>query len=280
VTASAEAAWFTGYAWILAAEDLRRRDDPNAAIAAYDLARDAFRRTAERDAKYGDDSKYYQAVAMAGQGMAHASAGEQAAAATDLVQAIGMGRDLTKLRDGNGCDVQDLVDRIVEWTARGASEIRPSELLSLLKASGDDPFWANAISDAALREALRADGRNPKQVEQETVDAAGKKIRMLMGLPTAEGDDYLRQAIEAGRRAAAHSKDDADKVPLAQALTIAAERQLVRGKTDIAALVTEAAPLVGLEPPAASADEAALRELVTELRMKLGDARPRFRPGR
>ncbi|HZN37669.1 MAG TPA: hypothetical protein VFD82_02640 [Planctomycetota bacterium] len=279
VTPSAEAAWFAGYAWILAAEDLRRRDDSHAAIAAYWSAHDWFQKTAARDDKYADDSKYYQAVARVGQGMAHASAGEQGAAATDLVQAIGTRRDLSQLRDGLGCDAQDLVDRIVEWTARGASDITPSQLMAWLDASGD-PFWANALSDAALREALRADGRNPQRVEQETIDASGKKITMPMGLPTAPGDDYLRQAIEAGRRAAARAKDDADKVPLAQALTIAAERQLVRGKTDIAAFVTEAAPLVGLEPPAAGADETALRALVTELRKKLGEARPRFRPGR
>ena len=279
VPPSAEAAWFAGYAWILAAEDLRRRDDPHAAIAAYDSAHEWFRRTAARDENYSDDSRYHQAVAFAGQGMALASAGEQRGAAAFMVQAVGARRDLSQMRDRLGCDAQDLVDRIVEWTARGAGD-SPSGLLAHLNASGDDPFWANAVSDAALREALRADGRNPQRVEQETVDASGKKVTMPMGLPTAEGDDYLRQAIEAGRRAVANARSDEDKVPLAQALTIAAERQLVRGKTDIAALLTEAAPLVGMSPPAAGADETALRALVTELRKKLGDARPRARPGR
>jgi tetratricopeptide (TPR) repeat protein len=278
---TAESAWFAGYAWLLAAEDLRRRDEPRAAVVAYGHADAWFRRTSDRDAKYADDTRYHAAVVRLGQGMAHASVGDRAAAADDLRMAVLAWHDLSQVRDGLGADVLDLVDRCLEWRSSGPSEVDAADLLTRLGARTNDAFLVGAIADAALREALRADGRNPERREQRTVDAGGKPITMAMGLPTALGDQYLQQAIEVGRRAAANARNDEDRVVLAQALTIAVERQLVRDvTTGLQPLLAEAAPLVGMAAPGADADLDALRATVAALREKLGPARPRFRDGR
>ena len=160
--------------------------------------------------------------------------------------------------------------------------VPPLELLDRLdEVAPDVPFWAVAISDSALREALRADGRNPDRVERTTVDAAGNEIVMPMGRPTDEGDAWLRASIEAARRAAARARDDTDREPLAQSATIQAERLLERGRLDgVREALAEAATAMGRDAPAADADEAALRALAAQFRNRLGPARPRLREGR
>jgi hypothetical protein len=160
--------------------------------------------------------------------------------------------------------------------------VEPLALLDRLEAvAPGTAFWAAAISDCELREALRADGRNPERAERDGVDAVGNPIRQVTGLPWAEGDLYLERAIEAGRRALALATDDVDRKPLAQACTILAERRLELGRLDdVAPALAEAAAVQGLDPPTPGADEAALRELARRLRAALGEARPRLRPGR
>lgn len=279
---SAVTAWHAGYAWILAAEQARRAEDPPGAVAAYDAARRWLREAARLDPGYRDSCNLYIAIACVGEGMAHAQAGNRRHAAHALEQALRTDRELATLRDGLGCDVLDLVDRILEWRSSGPSEVQPIALLDRLdQIVPDDPFWAVAVADGALREALRADGRNPEREERETVDAAGNKITMPMGLPTAEGDRWLRASIDAGRRAAARAKTTADRQPLAQSCTIWAERMLLRGRRDgVHEALTEAAQALGIDAPGAAADEAELRSLTATLRSQLGDARPRLREGR
>jgi tetratricopeptide (TPR) repeat protein len=282
---SADSSWFAGYAWILAAEDDRRSERPRAAAIAYGAARDWFESAETLKPEYQDSCRQMRALALVGRGMSCVQVWpdrDEPAAASCLCFATEQRSDLSQLKDGLGCDVFDLVDKIVEWRAKGAQPMPPLALLSALdKVAPADPFWAAAVSDSALREALRADGRSPERKERETVDAGGKKITMLMGLPNEEGDRWLRESIEAGRRAAQRAKTDADKLPLAQADTIWAERMLERNRTDgVQEALVEAAGLMHVDPPAANADRAALSAVAAKLRGLLGDARPRLREGR
>jgi len=279
---SADASWHLGYAWMLAAEDHRRREQPRAAFASYEAAERWFVRAAEQHPDYCDNCLWMRACCAFGAGMACAQEGSQTAAAEQLVNAVGLHGDLAQLKDGLACDVFDLVDRALEWRATGPSPVDPMRLLADIdKHAPDTPFYAAAISDALLREALRADGRNPVRKPRRTVDAGGNPIIMPMGLPNAEGDRYLLASIEAGRVAAARAQSRDDKVPLLQSLTIWAERGYERGDDKgVREALAEAAPLLELPAPAAAADDAALRALCAQLRSQLGEARPRWRDGR
>ena len=277
-----EAAWYSGYAWILAAEDARRREDPERAIARYDVASARF--AAGLAAGPEDDRSYrtFLALTHLGRGMAQARAGRQALAADELVLALAVGTPLADARDGLGCDALDLVDKTLEWTESGASPVDPLALLERLQPlAPDDPTWALAISDSELREALRADGRNPERAERETVDASFRPIRIPIGLPTEEGDRYLAASIDAARRAPWPAGAAPDPRPLAQAATIRAERLLERGRRDgVREALAAAAPYLGAEPPPADASAEELRAFAARLRTALGPARPRERPGR
>ena len=213
---------------------------------------------------------------------------QRTAAATTWAQTLALGGDPRQLRDGLGYDALDLIDKLVEWRLGdgpiGDEGPSPRDLLALLPSGqAHEAFWAAAISDSALREALRADGRNPERREGSTVDAAGNPIRALMGLPTELGDTLLAHAIEAGARAAASADaDDEIRTVHAQALVIFAERELLRDRTaGVAAALGTAATALGLEvAPSPDADAATLRALAASLRERLGPARPRQRDGR
>src|SRR5262249_16938613 len=157
-----------------------------------------------------------------------------------------------------GYDALDLVDRILEWREAGPSPVDPAVLLDrLLAADPKNAFWAGAVSDSELREALRADGRNPRKTERHTVHAAGNKLRMRMGLPPGEGDGYVQAPVAAARRAVALRDSPENRRALTQPLTILAERALQSGRLDRAReALAEAAPLLDLEAPPPSADEA------------------------
>jgi len=279
---SADASWHSGYACLVAAEDARRRELPEAAWAHYREAGRGLNEAATLNPGYADSCNKLRALAVMGMGMAHAQAGDQAAAADALRYAVTWQRDLAQVKDGMGCDVFDLVDRALEWRATGPSPVDPMQMLAAIdKNAPDTPFYAAAISDALLREALRADGRNPVRKPRRTVDAGGNPITMPMGLPNAEGDRYLLASIEVGRVAAARAQAREDKVPLAQSLTIWAERGFERGDNKgVREALAEAAPLLGLPPPAADAGDDALRACAAQLRSQLGEARPRWRDGR
>lgn len=279
---SADASWHAGYAWILAAEHARRIEQPRLAIAQYRTAMARIAAAAAQNPDYRDSCEQLSALAWLGTGMAATQDGDRHAAVTALGSAIQRQRDLGAVRDGLGCDVFDVVDRILEWRADGPSPVTATGLLAHLdQIDATTPFYAAAIADAALREALRADGRNPVRAERRTVDAAGKPVTMLMGLPNLEGDAYLLASIEAGRAAAARAQSRDDRLPLAQSLTIWAERALERGTTTgVREALTEAAPLLDLPAPAATAELAELTALTAQLRGLLGEARPRQRDGR
>lgn len=282
----AESSWFTGQAYLFAAEDCRRRDDTAGAIAAYDAARAQFTAAAQQRAEFADDCKQRQANCWFGRGMALVRTNDRAGAVDCLAQAIAANGGIAALRDGLGYDALDLVDRALEWRESGPSPITATALCDrLAEVAPGEPFWPTAIADASIREALRADGRNPQRVEKETVDAGGKPIRMPMGLPTALGDGWLREAIAIARRAqqgeAEPALDNDRKTTFAQACTLWAERELERNQLDgVREALADAAATLGLSPPAADANIDALRHLAAQARAALGPARPRLREGR
>ena len=194
----------------------------------------------------------------------------------------GQWSNLAEARDGLGYDVLDLVDKICEWRATGPSPVDAMKLLGRLdEVAPDTAFWAVALADSQLREALRADGRNPDRVERDTVDAAGKPIRMLMGAPNDEGDAYLRTSLRLLRHAKGRLVGDEDKMALAQSNTIWAERQLERGRLEgVAESLREAAAMLGVPAPGPEALVQELRAVATDLRGRMGEARPRRRMGR
>ncbi|HLQ39259.1 MAG TPA: hypothetical protein VK348_15730 [Planctomycetota bacterium] len=279
---SADAQWFAGYAWMLAAENHRRVEAPDDALADYEQARLRFERAKTLRADYADDCRRMIALTFLGRGFAHAQTGRRAPAADGLVAAVKSNADLAAARDGLGYDVFDLVDKILEWRETGPSNVEPLALLDrLLQAAPGQPFYGLAIADSLLREALRADGRNPVRAERGTVDAGGNRIRMPMGLPTDDGDRYLRASIAVARRVLQFTRSDADKMVLAQSDTICAERMLERNRLDgVAEALAEAAPLLGQQAPPAGADVVALAAAAARLRELLGEARPRLREGR
>lgn len=276
---SADAEWWAGYAYVLAAEELRRcHDDP---FDWYELAQQRFEHTMAMQADYAENCRSMVAMTWLGRGMAWVF-DDRRQAAECLVEAVKVQPDLAALRDGLGYDVFDLVDKIFEWRDAGPSDVEPLALLDrLLLAAPGTPLYGIAIADSQLREALRADGRNPQRVVRDTVDAGGNRIRMPMGLATDEGDSYLQRSLAAARRVLPLLLTAEDKKVLAQSATIAAERDLERHRlAAVAGNLAEAATALGQEPPLAGADEAALVAFATKLRAELGEARPRERSGR
>jgi tetratricopeptide (TPR) repeat protein len=280
---SAENDWFSGYARILAAEDARRREDLQAATRLYRSARSAFARAESRNSGYADTCRYWTAMTWLGEGFAHVRAQDRDEAAYCLVEAARLDAPIREVRDGLGYDVLDLVDKTLEWRRTGPSSVEPVDLLERIDAAAGtgDAFWAIAVSDSALREALRADGRNPERRLRRTVDAAGEPIEMMMGIPNEEGDALLRASLVAARRAAERAASEADRIPLAQSSTIWAERMFER-KLDDGAIeaLAEASAALGLEPLAADAGPDEVRTRATDLRARLGEPRPRWRDGR
>lgn len=285
-TPSAEAYWWAGYARLQVAEELRRREQPHAAVHHYAEAQRWLSTAAEQNPDYRQSVDGHIASSWLGRGLAHAqgAGADRYRAADCLVQAVAVRSMLSELRDGLGYDALDLVDKILEWRAGGPGPVAPIALLERLRATAPgDAFWPMAVSDSALREALRADGRNADRVMADSVDAAGEPIRARIGLPTELGDRYLAAAITAGECAVeCDNASDQDRRGLTQALTIKAERQLVREQTDgVQELLRRAAKLLDMKFAAADTmDLDALRTQAAPLRKHLGPARPRLRDGR
>ncbi|MBI5362834.1 MAG: hypothetical protein HZA53_06620 [Planctomycetes bacterium] len=281
---SADAAWFAGYAWLLAAEDARRSERGGGAVEAYATARERFARSIELNPAYAESAKHYVAMAWLGSGFARVmEEGQQLEAARDLLEGIETNPAVASARDGLDREAIDLVDAVLEWRASGPSPVDAVQLSADLDyvdfAHGAD--WALAISDAMLREALRADGRNPKRAMKDTVDAAMKPIRLELGLPTEEGDRYLGRAVSVAMHALSLRDDESTRWMAAQCSSIAGERRLERG--DVTRAVPElerAANALGMAVPPKSASSAEWEALAKQLREKLGPARPRNRPGR
>jgi hypothetical protein len=280
---SADAEWFAGYARILAAEDGRRREDLETALQLYAEAAARFEAARTLQPGYAATCEHWIAMTWLGRGMAEVRAQRREEAAACLAAAAASSAWPREVRDGLGYEVLDLIDKILEWRRSGPSPVRPLALLDRLDAvAAADPFWAIAVADAALREALRADGRNPERAMRETVDAEGAPITMMLGLPNEAGDALLRASIDAALRAVDRAPDDQfARRTLAQSATIWAERMFERGRNDeVRPMLELAARQLDREVPGADATESSWRALARSLREDLGEARPRWREGR
>jgi hypothetical protein len=272
---SGASVWYAGYAWMLAAEDLRRAVKPDAAVAAYGQAYARFDKSAVLEPDYAISAQHLMAMSALGRGFAHVQAGRLGEAANALVEGIATPSVLDQ-RDGLDRDVPDLVDALIEWKGGHKSVLDPIALAKrVADATKGSPVVVLDVSDSLLREALRADGR----IGAVPDAPPGSPV------PGEEGDEYMRDSIAVARMAleiAGDGKDaDEAKTRLAQSLTVQAERRTVQGDPDAARpLLSEAAGLLGIEAPGNDAGKDAWNKLAVTLRAKLGPARPVFRPGR
>jgi tetratricopeptide (TPR) repeat protein len=257
----AESEWYAGYALVLCAESLRRVEDADGAISAYSSAEQHFAAALELEPGFRDSSEHYLGMSALGRGFANLLANRRAEAAQCVVEAAKVRPQTFAQRDGLEREGVDLVDGVLEWRASGASPVDALAWIDdLLRADPGNATWPRTISDAQLREGLRAFGRDAPE----------------------EGDAYLAKAVGAARRAVELDPSDANRRALAQASNVTAERLLERGSEleRARALVAEAAGLVEVEPPAPNAALDEVRKSAAAVRSKLGAARPVFRPGR
>lgn len=259
---SAACAWYAGYAELLAGEWARRGERPADALESYAAADEWFQRSIELEPSYAENATHYRALCALGSGFAHLLAGERALAADELVRGIELRPEVEGVRDGLDREALDLLDGALEWRGEGPSPVLPLRLAERLSSLvPGSALWMRSVSDSELREALRAAGR---------------------GEEDAVVEQYLDASIEAGRRALLLEDGPEERKALAQALTVLAERRLEgsEGSPGLAQLLSEAAPLQGLEPLPEDAAREALEALAARLREVLGEARPVTRPGR
>ena len=125
---------------------------------------------------------------------------------------------------------------------------------------------ADQISDAVLDAILTQDKR--ARVACETLVKTGAAI--------VAGESAVRSA----------TATEEDRQVLAQALTVHAERQLLREQSEgVRDLLTRAAAVLAMTVPQPADDDGldaldALRAIAAPLRERLGPARPRLREGR
>ncbi len=257
---SGAARWYIGYAAMHEGNTLRRAEDPRAAIDAYELAERSFQESVELAPDFKDSADYYRALAALGSGFAHLLVNERAEAAERLVAGIAIRPSIADVRDPLDREAVDLLDGALEWRRGGPSPVDALELTrEFLRVDPGNTQWARRISDSELREGLRSDGRaNPEL-----------------------GDRQLERSIAVARLAQGEVAADEDRRALAQALSVHAERMLARARLDLARpLLSEAAQLISLAGVASGAPEGEWFELAARLRLRLGEARPIFRPGR
>lgn len=253
--------WYVGFARVLEAEWLRRGSKSDEALASYALAEERFRRAS--DSPFRDSCQHYLAQAALGRGFAHLTAGRRELAAACVVEAARIRPQIFGLRDGLEREAVDLIDGVLEWRTSGASPVDALSFMSdLIGAAGSDARWPSAVSDAQLREALRAFGRNEPD----------------------EGFRYLRASGAAAFEAYQLESSDTCARAWAQVQTIWAEQLLAHrpesSRDEIEGWLSGATRLLALDPPAAGASIEELREVAARLRARLGAARPVFRPGR
>ena len=239
----------------------RRGSKSAEALASYALAEERFRRAS--DSPFRDSCQHYLAQSALGRGFAHLTAGRRTEAAACVVEAARLRPQIFGQRDGLEREAVDLIDGVLEWRTTGASAVDALAFTSdLIGAAGTDARWPSAISDAELREALRAFGRDDPE----------EGFRYLRASGAAAHEAYQLEASEVCARA------------WAQVQTVWAEQLLARtpdsSLDEIALWLAGAARLLGLEVPVAGAGLDELRASATTLRARLGAARPVFRPGR
>lgn len=275
---SAAAAFHAGYAWMLFAEDRRRRGLSKEAHDAYRHGEVSLRRSLEIAPGDPLGATHFLGLCAMGRGFAHLLEGKRQEASAAFVEGLALAPSAGDARDGLDREAVDLLDGIFEWRETGASAVDARSLAELFEEKGLGARWLLALSDSCLREALRADGR-----AQGWSDAAGRDRRRDRAAipPTEEGDRGMGASIDAARRAVNADASEENKRALAQALTVQAERLLLRDRNDEAGIILfEAAHALGEPTPELASTKEEFVKLAQVLRAKLGPARPLFRPGR
>jgi len=252
--------WYLGYARLLAAEQLRRAEQPDAAIRMYQLSVAAFETCAALRSDFAASCTWYRAFGWQSIGFAHLLAERQQEAAAALTEAIRIDPTIAGSRDGLARETVDLVDAVLEWRGRGPSPVDVRRWLRDLEdADPKNPFWALAVADSELREGIRAEGRGD-------MDAF---------------DRYMVQSIHASRRAREIQDDDDTRRQFVQSSTVFAEGLLARHQVPRAReLIYFAAKIMGMDLPGHSAGEEEVIAIAEQLRERLGERRPIDRPGR
>lgn len=252
--------WYLGYARLLAGDQLRREERSQDAIDAYQLSAVAFESCAAERPDFAASCAWYRAFVRQSIGFAYLLTDRQADAADALVAAIESDRTIVASRDGLDRETLDLVDGSLEWRARGPSPVNVRTLLRRLEAADpDNAFWALALADTSLREALRAEGRGDM----------------------AAFDRYMVDSVHSSRRARELRDDDGTRRQFVQSSTVFAEGLLARDQIPRAReLLYFAAQVMDMELPGRSAGSAEVTALARRLRDDLGERRPLDRPGR
>jgi len=198
-------------------------------------------------------------VCHLGQGFAELLADQRASGAQSLVEALKLAPGIQAARDGLDREPLDLLDQSLEWRASGPSPVDAMKLLEELeRAAAQNPFWPRALSDSELREARRAEHRN----------APGEALV------------YCQAAVTAARHARELADDEDSRRALLLPLSLEAELFLAKDELVPArAPLLEVARELGLPVPA-EPDLGFCKQLLAEVRTRLGEAAPVNRPGR
>lgn len=259
---SATAHWHSGLQHLLHGDWLRRGEQPERALGAYARASGAFATSQQLEPAFADSADHYIAFAALGRGFAHLAIDRQTEAADALVDAVRLRPAIATLRDGLDREPLDLLDGALEYRRGRVSPVDPNALADeLASADPGNDFWPRAVSDSALREALRAEGRGDLELFES----------------------YLSPSIEAGQRARILQHTPENRRTAAQPMTILGRLLLARGEIEEArSYLLLAATFMDVElprdPVSAGADE--LEALGVALREALGERRPVDRPGR
>jgi hypothetical protein len=120
----ATAAWFAGYAAIVAAETFSKDKRNAAALSAYDACDAAFVRSAEANADYADSANHFRVLALAGSALLLHARGDAEAAVDRLVAARALRPASMSDKDGLGREPGAILRRVQrELKEQGKAEL-------------------------------------------------------------------------------------------------------------------------------------------------------------
>lgn len=121
---AATAAWFSGYAAIVAAEVLVADKRDKEALSAYDECADAFARSVEKNADYADSANHFRVLALAGSALLLHQRGKHEDAVERLVAARGLRPASMGDKDGLGREPAAILRRVQrELKEQGKAEL-------------------------------------------------------------------------------------------------------------------------------------------------------------
>ena len=121
---AATAAWFSGYAAIVAAELLVTDKRNKEALSAYDECIDAFARSVEKNAGYADTADHFRVLALAGSALLLHQKGKHEDAVERLVTARALRPASMNDKDGLGREPAAILRRVQrELKEQGKAEL-------------------------------------------------------------------------------------------------------------------------------------------------------------